>query len=229
MVTTTIQLSAANVGGLLIGPSGPIQVPANGLITANLNDVSDLLRAGCTYVNNASRYMAFNIAPAVATAGKTVNSTALANGTLSIAAQPDVPRVLGIRIDPGTSALTAGNVAVNYVANDGTTVTDNIAAATAASTYFTTDTSRGAVLVNSVIVTGVAGGASPKVQVDTTNQLAVQVDPGFANFTLLRSNVDGANDTTATAYASAGAYIPGTAPNGTHTFSANYIYNAPNS
>jgi predicted transcriptional regulator len=123
-----------------------------------------------------------------------------------------------VRIDPGTSAITSGNVAVSYIANTGVTVVDNISAIGGGTTVQSTNLTYGAVHFNSVIVTGVTGGASPGVQMDSLNVLAANVDPNFASFAVLKNTVDSADNGVISTYASAGAYAPSTTPNGTHTF-----------
>src|ERR1700735_1205119 len=112
-----VTMNAAGVGGVIqTAGSGVIQVPANGLITVGAGDVPDLLKIGCTYVN--SRNVVQTVANArAATAARIVTSTSLANGTLTVANQPDVPRQLAVQTIAGTVAISAGNVAVNYTAN----------------------------------------------------------------------------------------------------------------
>lgn len=228
-MTGTITLDASAVGGTINAPSGNIAVPASGRITVPVSDAAALLAAGCKYVNSPSRFQALSAAPRAGSAGRIVASTSFANGTLSIANQPDVPRVLAVKIDPGTLEITAGNLALTYTANDGTTQVDNIDPRTAASTILTTNTSKGAVLVTSAIITAVAGGATPGVQIDDTNSLSLQVDPGFAAFTVKRANVDGANETIGTVNSSAASITPNTTPNATHTYGFYYNYTAPDS
>lgn len=228
-MTGTITLDASAVGGVINAPSGNIAVPSSGRITVPLTDAAALLAAGCKYVNSPSRFQALSAAPRAGSAGRIVASTSFANGTASIANQPDVPRVLALKIDPGTSAITAGNVAITYTANDGTTTTDNVDPRTAASTILTVNTSKGVVLLTSVINTAIAGGATPGYQIDDTNSLSLQVDPGFAGFTVKRANADGANETIGTVNSSAASITPNTTPNATHTYSFYYNYTAPDS
>jgi len=228
-MSRTVQLNASSIGGTIqTSFSGGILVPANGLITVDVRDAPQLLAAGASYVNQYSRRQVFSTAPIAATAGRIVASTTLSNGTLSIANQPDVPRVCGIRVDPGTSAITAGTLTAIYVANDGTTTTDAISLVTAASTVFTTNTSKGVVLASSFVVTGLTGGASPLVQVNNTQIPSVQVDPGFVNFSVVRADVDNASETIGTVTSSAASILPNTAPNGTHTYGFYYNYVGPN-
>jgi hypothetical protein len=223
---TTVQMNASAIGGTIqLAYTGTVTVPSNGIITVDTRDVPALLIDGAKYVSGKSTYQYLG-APVVGAVGALVASASFANGTLTIAAQPDVPRLASVRIWPGTSPITAGNVAVNYLANDGTTVTDNFSGVGVASAAISSNLSRGIVHLNSVIVTGVAGGASPAVQMDTLNSLAVAVDPGFFGFTINKSTVDNADNGIVSVQSSAACYTPSTAPNATHTFAAAAAYTA---
>lgn len=213
-----ISMYAGSIGGTLnLANSGTVVVPASGIISVDSRDAVDLLRLGATYMIQKTRSTYFG-APAVGAAAKFVASASFAAGTLAIAAQPDVPRLASVRIDPGTSAITSGNVAVNYVANTGATVTDNFSAIGGGTTIQSTNLTYGAIHLNSVIVTGVTGGASPGIQMDSLNVLAATVDPNFGSFAVLKNTVDNADSGVISTYASAGAYAPSVAPNGTHTY-----------
>jgi hypothetical protein len=216
---STVTLNASAVPGTVILPfTGTVRVPANGRITVDQRDVLVCLGMGMLYVNSSSRVQSFTT-PIAATAGRLVASTSLANGTLSVANQPDVPRLGALRVDPGTSAITAGNVAIDYYANTGDRYTDNISLVMPATTPVTTNTTYGVVILNSVIVTALAGGASPKIQLNNTNVLALEVNPGFASFSVFREETDGTNGTIGTVSSTAAGITPSTAPNGTHSYS----------
>ena len=224
---TTVKMNAVAIGGTINLPNtGNVFVPADGIITVDSNDVPFLLRAGATYINTRNKTATLT-SPLAATAGRLVASTALSNGTKTIAHQPDVPRQAVLRIDPGTSAITAGNVAMNYIANDGSTVTDNVSLIMPGTTVVSTNTSRGVLNLNSVIVTALAGGASPEMQVNDTNSLSVPVDPGFVDFAMVTEYVDAVPEGQVSVASSAGSFTPSTTPNGTHTYGAFYSYNAP--
>lgn len=216
---TTVQMNASAIGGTLqLSYSGTVLVPANGIITVDSRDVQALLLDGAKYVSSKATSQYIGI-PAAGAVGAFVASTAFSNGTLTIAAQPDVPRLASVRVFPGTSPITSGNVAVNYIGNDGQTITDNFSAIGVASAAVSANTSRGVVHINSVIVTGVTGGVSPGVQMDSLNSLALMVDPGFFGFTADKATVDNADNGIISTQSSAACITPSTAPNGTHTFS----------
>jgi len=228
-MTGTITLDATAIGGTIYpgGSAARIPVPANGRVTVTADIVVPLIVAGAKYVGSNARSQAILGAPRAASAGRIVASTALANGTLSIANQPDVPRQLSVRFDTGTSAVTGGNLALRYVGNDGVDTTENISAVAPASTLLTVTTSKGVVSVTSAIVTGVAGGASPKIQVNDTNSLSVQVDPSFTGVVFNQTFADSVAEGQSAVASSAASWTPSTTPNGTHTYGASYSYSAP--
>lgn len=225
-----ITLDASAIGGTIFpGGSTPrISVPSgNPRISVPSIDVGNYLQAGARYIRNIQRSMDLNAPPLAATAGRVVASAALGNGTLTIANQPDVARQLAVRVDPGTAAISGGQVALSYTANDGMAQVDNVSLTTPASTLATTLTSKGVVVLSSAIVTGLVGGASPKIQVDDTNSISMAVDPNFAGFTLEKAYVNGAVNGTTAVNSTAASYTPSTAPDGTRVFSAQFTYSAP--
>lgn len=228
-MTGTVALDASAVGGVIIpGGSAPrIPVPANGRITVPTFDAPLYIAAGARYVNSNSRSTELGAAPAAATAGRIVASVALSNGTLTIANQPDVPRQLATRVDTGTTAITGGNLALTYVGNDGQATVDNLSLVAPASSLLTVTTTKGAISVTSAIVTDLAGGTSPKIQINDTNSLSVQVDPNFASFQFNQTRADGVAEGQVAVASSAASWTPSTTPNGTVTYGAAYSYTAP--
>ena len=184
---TTVVMNASAIGGTLNLPfTGQVVVPANGIITVDARDGLDLLRDGATYVRTYQRATYFQ-SPRNGSAGRIVASTALANGTLTIANQVNVPRQLSVLLQNGAGApVTAGNLALTYVANDGTVQVDNFSCVLASSGTATISTSKGVQVMtaSAAIVTGIVGGSSPNVQIADTNSLSAYVNPGFAGFAL---------------------------------------------
>jgi hypothetical protein len=205
-------------GGAAVSPA------ADGTLVVDSRDVPALLQAGASYVNATSRWQTISPAPRAGSAGQIVASTALANGSLTIAHQPDVPRQLAVKVAPGATLISAGNAALLYTANDGTAQTDNFSLIMASTTISTFTTSKGVLHLTSAIVTGLVGGTTPGVQIDDTNSLSLMVDAGFVDFAVLKENVDGADETIGTVASAAASIIPSTAPNGTHTFGFGYSY-----
>jgi len=225
---TTVRMNANAIGGTInLSNTGSVTVPTDGIVTVDVRDAPFLLAAGAAYINTVSRYFGVPVAPAAATAGRLVASTALANGTLSIAHQPDVPRQGVLRIDPGTSAITAGSVTTSYTANDGTATVDTVSAVMPGTTVVSSITSKGILVLSSVVVAGIVGGASPLVQLNDTNSLSVPVDPGFTDFAPVLGLLDGAAHGQSAVASSAASFTPSTAPNGTHTFGMYYNCTVP--
>lgn len=225
MTTVKMSLLGSSLGGGIIQTeySGNVTPGPDNTVTVDTRDVPSMLRLGASYVNQMNRWQPISAARA-GSAGRIVASATLANGTLAIANQPDVGRVCNVRVDPSTLAITAGVIALNYTANDGTTQTDTLPLSVALSTLLTQPTSKGVLHLNSAIVTGLVGGATPKVQIDDTNSLALQVDAGFQSFAVTKANVDGADEVIGTVNAAAGSITPTTAPNATHTYGFAYTY-----
>lgn len=221
----TVTMNASAIGGTINTQfSGNIVVPANGTITVDTRDALSLLSAGAYYMNTQSRWSGVSAARA-GSAGQIVASAALANGTATIANQPDVGRQLGLRIDPGAGTITAGQTVLSYIGNDGVATLDTVSLASSA--VFTTNTSKGVLHLTSQITTALAGGSSPKMELTDTNSLALSVDPGFSVFVVNKSNVDGADQAVGTVASAAACITPTTAPNGTHTFGFAYSFVSP--
>ena len=92
MAVQTVTLDASALGGVIIGGGAGANkaVGTSGRISVSPNDAPSYIRAGAKYVSILQRSQTLLGAPAAASAGRIVASTALANGTLSIANQPDV-------------------------------------------------------------------------------------------------------------------------------------------
>lgn len=236
----TVQMNAAGVGGTInFQNTGPVVVPANGLITIQTGDITDALRMGCTYVNSMCRWYTTPGPPRAASAGRIFASAGVSTGTLAVANQPDVPRQLAIVVWPGTVALTGGSVVLTYVANDGTTTVDSTTMAASASALTTFNTTKGVVSVTSIVTntSTISGGASPAIQINDTNALAMAVDPGFVGFNVIKEStwlglaVTGGptNQTVGTVGSAAGCYTPTFTPSTTVMYGIGYVYTMPSS
>jgi hypothetical protein len=224
----TVTLAGNGTASQVQGLYGTYQAASDGTFVVDTRDAPTLIGLGMGYLRYASDCTNFQQAPVIATVGQIVASTALSNGALTIAHQPDVPRQVAVEVGPGTTAITAGSVTVTYLANDGTTVTDVVSCITGASTGFTKYTSKGVVHVSTASVANIAGGASPFVRLNTTTTLCVIVDPNATDITFTKENTDGGDETIGTASTvTLGGIAPTTAPNSTHTYSFWYTYFAP--
>lgn len=224
---STVKMNASAIGGLIqTAFSGNIQVPTDGVVTVDSRDAITLLTKGATYINAVTRSARIS-APIAGAVGQIMASAAATNGTKTIANQPDVARLCSVRIDPGTTAITAGNVAVTYLAVDGSTQVDNLSAVTGVTTISSQNLSKGMVHANSIVITGMAGGASPGIQVDTLNALGVAVDSGYVDFSVVALKVDDADSGLVSTSSAAASFTPSTTPNGTHNYDVWYSYNGP--
>jgi hypothetical protein len=233
---TVLVIAAVGVtpAGAFQGPfSGTVQQNSDGTFTIDPRDQNDALKSGYIPVRRDTRaYNSIVSAPAAAAVGAIVASVALTNTTLTIASSgnvPDTMRKCQVRVDPGTSAITAGVCTVTYAANDGTAAqVDALSLVTAASTLLTVPFTKGVLSVTKAVTSGVVGGTSPKIQIDTTAALAVPIPPNAVDVTLLKEETDGAdNTTTPGTITNAGIWTPNTAPNATHTFGIVYSTIAP--
>lgn len=227
-MSTQVVLAGNNIGGTVLGAFGPYQQATDGTFTVDSRDVPELLKAGMSYIQKETSY--FDTSPATplaAASGQAVASTALSNGTVAVSNQPDVMRPLNVIIGTGTSAPTAGSVAIAYVANDGSTQTDTFTTLPAASGSVTQATSKGVAHINTITIAGVTGGTSPWLRVDTTAAIAVPIGVGAQDFKETLEFHDGTVETNGTLQTSLGCIAPSTAPNGTHTFGFAYTWIQP--
>jgi hypothetical protein len=222
-----VQLAANGIGGTVQGAYGTYGIASDSTFTVDTRDAAAMLALGMTYITKNNKSFTLPAAPLVATTGKIVASVALSNGGLTIANQPDVMRPASVIVGTGTSAISAGSLAMTYTANDGTVTTDTFSLATPASANVTQLTSKGMVKVATAIVSGLAGGTSPFIYVNTIAALSVPVDPGAVDFSVYSETADGAQETVGTLSTALGSIAPTTVANGTHTFSFGYTYNAP--
>lgn len=224
---TTVVLAGGPVGGVVQGNFGTYQQGSDGNYTVDSRDAQSLLALGMNYVKATVRNYTPPAAPLVATSGKIVASVALSNGGLTIANQPDVMRPANIVIGTGTAPVTAGSLSMVYTANDGSSTTDTLSLVLAASAGNTLTTSKGMQKLATAIVSGLAGGTSPFIHIDTTGAISVPVDIGAVDFALYSEIVDGAAETIGTLAVALGSVAPTTAPNGTHLYSFGYNFTAP--
>jgi hypothetical protein len=226
----------SGIGGLIQAPNGTYTVASDGTITANSADVQYLVSLGFEFAVIDHRFFVFPGAPAIKNATVTVSSVALTSGTLTIAAQPDVPRQLAVVLDP-SGTISAGTLTMVYTANDGTSQTDVLSLVATGLTTLTT--TKGVERLTSATVAGVSGGSTPGIQVGTNNFLAVPVPPRFVDWALtsekkitptagtLGLSVP-ADEAIATLVVSSGAlFSPTQVPDGTHGMSVGYTYTYP--
>lgn len=226
----TIQMSpgASGIGGLIQGSFGNYAPQTDGTYSVDTRDAPILLGRGMNYVLQQGESYAAPVAPAAATVAAIVSSGTLSNGTVAVTAQPDVMRQVNVEVGTGTTAITAGNIAVTYVGNDGQTGTDNMSAVCALSSSTTNALSRGVSTISSIVVSGLTGGTSPWIRLSTTATISCPVNGRAVDFTVNREYDAGATVAVGTVSATTLASIaPTNAPNGTRTYSFVYTYTGP--
>jgi hypothetical protein len=224
----TVQLAGNGFGGVVQGNYGTYEAASDGTFTVDTRDAPQMLTLGMTYLKQVVNSYAVPIAAPAATVGGVVSSGALSNGTVSVTTQPTVMRPVTVEVGTGTTAITAGNIAVTYVGNDAQVTTDNFTAVCALSSATTQTTSKGVVSISSIVVTGLVGGTSPWFRSSTTATLAVPVSEGAVDFGIIREYDAGATIAVGTVATSLGCITPTTAPNGTVTYTFVYDYISPN-
>jgi hypothetical protein len=218
----------SGVGGIVQGNFGTYQPSVvDGSYVVDTRDAPSLLAMGMGYVKQINEAYTLPLAPAAATVGAIVASGALSNGTLAVTANPDCPRPVDVEVGTGTTAITAGTVAVTYVGNDGASATETLSAVCALSTSVTQTLSRGVTSISAINVAGVVGGTSPWIRLSTKAQVSLPVAQNATGFSVSREYDAGATVAVGTLGTSMGSIIPTTAPNGTRTYSFVYAFVSP--
>lgn len=222
-----VQLAGNGFGGLVQGNFGNYQAAADGTFTVDARDAPPLIAQGMAYTQHVN--LAYNLpkAPLAAAIGAVVASGALSNGTVAITANPDVMRPVDVEVGTGTTAITAGTVAITYTGNDGLSATETLNLSTALSTSLTQTLSRGVVTISAIAVAGVVGGTSPWLRFSTKAQVSVPVAPGAVDFAVSREYDAGATVAVGALSTALGSITPTTAPNATVTYSFAYSYTSP--
>ena len=238
-------------GSLLTANSGTVFVQSDGTVTVSALDANDLIKLGFQFAVVQHGVYAPPAAPAAASQAATVTSVSLSAGStsLTIAAQPDLPRQLQALVSCGSPALS-GVLQMTYVANDGTTVVDSLAftsAGTLAAGQIgaTLATSKAVEKLVSAIALGITGGSSQGIQIGTNTSLGIPVSPRFVDFAVTKESritvagtvnsssvatslITAADEAVGTVNAAGAMIIPtGVAPDGTHLFSFSYNQTLP--
>lgn len=211
----------ANSFGLIIGGSNSL-----GAFTGiQQSDINGLQAAGATYTSLRTRFTALGPVKAAAVAN-VVASVAFAASTLSIAAQPDVPRPLQVVVTPGAAAITAGPLTLTYTDEHGVVTVDALSGVTGSGTALTLTTSKGCSRLTSAVVGAVVGGVSPTITIGMNANVSLPAEAGFVGLVVYKANTDGADDTLPAAVAGkpANMVTPATAPNATHTLTFGYQF-----
>jgi hypothetical protein len=139
-------------------------------------------------------------------------------GACSIAAQPDFPRKLQVRIVDANGSISAGILTLVGVGARGQAVTQAIPLTGGTQTVTTADAY--ATLTSATITALVGAAAGDTVGIGPANDLGLpgpkSLTPSL--FAVYKSCADNANETVGTVDATAGTIAPTTAPNGSHRY-----------
>lgn len=148
----------------------------------------------------------------------------VANGAVTIAAQPDFPRKLQVRIVDGDSSITAGTLTLVGVGASGQAVTQTIALTGGTQTVITTDAY--ATLTSGTVanLAGAAAGDTLGIGVGAALALPATYSPTPGSFSVFKSDVNNANEAVGTVDEVAGTISPTSAANASRTFDFWYTY-----
>ena len=204
---------------LLTGPQDPSQ------LQASLNALITQLNSGA----GSAAFARFS-APIAAELISIKAAATPANGAITIAAQPDFPRKLQIRIVIGTTtttAITAGTLTLVGTSPQGQTVTEVISLIQNASATLQTANAY-AHLTSGVVAAYAANGSGTgnTLGIGVSAQLGLPLPAGFTNLNVFKENVDNADEAVGTVDYVAGTVSPTTAPNATHNYDFYYAANS---
>ena len=153
------------------------------------------------------------------------------NGTITIAAQPDYPRKLQVRVVIGTTtttAITAGTLTlVGTDCKTGAINGEVVSLIANASTTITTTNCYSQLTSGTVAAYAANGsGTGNTLGIGVSNALGLPATLGSYGLTVYKENVDNANETVGTVDGSAFTITPTTAPNATHNYNFFYTYAA---
>lgn len=226
-------------GSIQTDNSGVVFVKSDGTVSVSPLDVNTLAKLGFKIAAVTHRVYTTPCPPGVASATVTVASVSVSAGstTLTIAAQPIVPRQLQAVIDPGTLAITAGNLVLTYTGNDGQTHVDTLSLVTAVSTLVTVATSFGVEHLTSAIISGLVGGVGWLRGIGTNTALALPLDSQFASLSVTKETListaqttavsSGVDETVGSITSSNGLIIPTTVPNVSQNLSFGFNFYTP--
>lgn len=148
----------------------------------------------------------------------------VANGAITIAAQPVVPCKLQVRIVDANSSITAGTLALVGVGPSGEAVTQSIPLTGGTQTVIT---ERAYATLTSGTVSGLAGAAvgdTLGIGVSAHLGLPAMASPPPSNFAVYKANADDVAEAVGTVDSEAGTISPTTAPDGAHDYDFWFTY-----
>lgn len=164
-------------------------------------------------------------APIAAELVTIVADVLMSNVALTIAAQPAYPRKLQVRITDANSSISAGIVTIVGKNAAGESVTETVALTGGTATK---NTVNAYATVTSATISALAGNAAgDNIGIGVGPAFGMSVPAAATDFTVYKSNVDGANETVGTVDATAKSIAPTTAANASRNFDFWYSYKMP--
>jgi hypothetical protein len=198
------------------GPNDPSQ--GNNTLNARLQSNSSKTFGGYAYF----------AAPIAAELVSIVNAVTPTNVALTLAAQPDYPRKLQVRVVIGTTtttAITAGNLAIIGTNAQGVTITENVSMIYATSTTVTTTNAFAHVTSATVSAYAASGsGTGNTIGIGVATALGLPLPSNYTAMSVYKTNVDAANEAVGTVDAYAGTIVPTTVPNASHNYHIWFTY-----
>lgn len=148
----------------------------------------------------------------------------IANANLTIAAQPDFPRKLQVRIVDANSSVTAGQVVLTGTGSHGQTATQTISLSGGTRTVTTDDVYA---KLSTAVVSGVVGAAAGDtigIGPATALGLPASKAPVPDTFAVHKAGLNNADEAVGTVDTVAGSIIPTTAADGARRFDFWYTY-----
>lgn len=139
-----------------------------------------------------------------------------ANGAITIAAQPDYPRKLQVRVVDANSSITAGTLALVGVGPSGEAVAEIISLTGGTAT--TTTTYAYAHLTSGTVASLTGAGAGDTLGIGVSNALGLPRQTSAVGLTVVKANVGNADEAVGTVDATAGTITPTSAPDGAKNF-----------
>ena len=143
-------------------------VTANKLSARAVSELADL--------NTGGLLSLFLGLPIVATTDRVVADVLIANGALTVAAQPDLPRNLTVTMTDADSGVTAGDVTVVGTDKDGNAVTEVFTVANAGGTQTLTGTKLFASVTSATAANFAGNAAGDNIKVGVGDLIALPFD-----------------------------------------------------
>jgi hypothetical protein len=155
-----------------------------------------------------------------------VADVSMANGAQTIAAQPDFPRKLQVRITDADSSVSAGIVTIVGTDASGNAVSEAVSLTGGTATK---KTANAFAKVTSATISGLAGAAgADHISIGVAADLGLpgHANPASGSFAVHKANVNNADEAVGTVDATAGTISPTSAPNAARAYDFWFTYTA---